>query len=266
MSEVMTTNWLIDERVEIDARLAGAIERGLPGVAETALRGPGKVPPLALMLHDVVVHDVKKWFGEADVRLDALVVHGYGKKQDPESFYAPQTFRFSRVGDEDKLQIGESGLLLFHGRPLHFLDIFITLSRDTKDSDSLADLLKKQLGSQEMQGAIATLAGLAIAAPQVAAVTAAVGAAALLGDFAYRVIREAAGKTIGLYRASFLQYHHGFGTGRHPESGSYRVDDFSFWYDILVEKKADAKADEATARQGTGEDVRVAASQGAPGD
>jgi hypothetical protein len=258
MSAVTTDKWLIDERVEIDASLEREIQRGLPDVEETVKRGVGAVPPLALMLHDVVVYDVKKWFGEADVRLDALVVHGYGQKDEPESFYAPQTFRFSGIGDRAKLQIGESGLLLFHGRPLHFLDIFITLSRDTKDSDSLADLLKKQLGSQEVGGAIGTLAGLAVAAPQVALVTAAVGAAAILGDFAYRVIREAAGKSIGLYRTSYLQYRHHFGVGRHPEGGgSYRVDDFSFWYQIHAEKKAEAKAREATERDGTGEDLRL---------
>ena len=258
MSDAMMGNWLIDETVEIDASLEREIQRGLPGVEETVQRGAGAVPPLAVMLHDVVVHDVKKWFGEADVRLDALVVHGYGQKDEPESFYAPQTFRFSGIGDRTKLQIGESGLLLFHGRPLHFLDLFITLSRDTKDSDNLADLLKQRLGSQEIQGAIATLAALAVAAPQVAVVTAAVGAAAILGDFAYRVIREAAGKSIGLYRTSYLQYRHGFGVGRHPgDDSSYRFDDFSFWYEIHTERNAEAKAREATERNGMGDDLRL---------
>jgi hypothetical protein len=250
MSQVATeTTWLIDERQPIDQAAERQIERSLGMVTRGVTRGAGEVPSTALLIHDVIVHDVRKWFGKADVRLDALVVHGYGQENDASSFYAPQTFRFSRIGDESELQIGEGGLLLFHGRPLHFLDIFITLSRDTKDSDDLATLLKKKLGSEELKGALGSLVGLAVAAPQVAAVTAAVGAAAVLGDFTYRVIRQVSGSTIGLYRNTWLQYRDEFGVGRHPGDNSYRMDDFSFWYEILLEQEAEQKAKAAEERQ-----------------
>jgi hypothetical protein len=100
------------------------------------------------------------------------------------------------------------------------------------------------------RNAVVALAGLAVAAPPVAAITAAIGAAAVLGDFAYRVLREVAGTTIGLYRTSWLQYRDKFGEGRHPQGdGSYRVDDFSFWYDIVTEEEADDQAAEAVERE-----------------
>jgi hypothetical protein len=250
MTQIETeAKWLIDERQPIDQATERQIERSLGTVTRGITRRSGDVPPAALLIHDVIVHDVRKWFGKADVRLDSLIVHGYGKRDDASSFYAPQTFRFSRIGDESELQIGEGGLLLFHGRPLHFLDIFITLSRDTKDSDDLSTLLTKQLGSEELKGALGGLLGLAVAAPQVAAVTAAVGAAAVLGDFTYKVIRQVSGSTIGLYRNTWLQYRDGFGVGRHPGETSYRMDDFSFWYEIVIEQEAAEKAKTAGRKQ-----------------
>jgi hypothetical protein len=230
------TTWLIDEVEPINPAAERQIERSLPGLEATVMRGAGAVAPAALTIHDVVVHDVRKWFGKADLRLDSLILHGYGKENDPDSYYAPQTHAFPRVGDESMLQIGEGGLLLYHGRPLHFLAIFIMLSRDTKDSDNLATLLKRELGSPELQGALGGLLGLAVAAPHVAAVTAAVGAAAVIGDFAYRLLRQVSGSTIGLYRNTWLQYRDSFGVGRHPERGSYRQDDFSFWYEVGLEQ------------------------------
>ncbi len=191
------------------------------------------VPNLAVRLQDMVIHDNRKLFGEAEVRLDALVVHGGGAGQSPTDFYAPQTFRFPRVADGDKLPIGESGLLVFYGRPRYFLDLFVLLSRNRKDSDDLASLLSKQLGSPQLTGAVGTLLGLAVAAPHVAVVTAAMGAAAVVGDFSYQLLSHATGSTIGLYRASWLEHRDGFGAGRHPEAGAYREKGLSFWYEVV---------------------------------
>jgi hypothetical protein len=194
------------------------------------------VPYLAVRVHDIIVHSNKKWFGESDIRLDALVIHGQGKADNPESFYMPGTFRFSRVADGERLPTGEAGLLIFYGKPLHFLDIFIMVSRDRRDSDDLTTLLSKQLQSGEAKGAIGSLLGLAVSTPQVATVTAAVGAAAVVGNFAYQILRKTTGSTIGLYHTSWLQYRDEFGIGRHHKENSYREKDFSFWYEITIDK------------------------------
>ncbi|MCI0441471.1 MAG: hypothetical protein L0177_20400 [Chloroflexi bacterium] len=231
--------WLIEEVKPLDEEAVARIARGLPPRdVEGDWRGALYTPTLAVYLQDIIVHDTRKWFGEADIRLDALVVSGYGQEVNPQSFYMPGTFRFSRVRDGDRLNTGDEGLTVFHGKAAHFLDIFIMASRDRKDAEDLAGLLAGQLQSDQMKGALGTLLGLTIAAPQVNAVTAAIGAAAVLGNFVYQVLRNTTGATIGLYRGSLLQHRDLFGIGPHPKEGSYRVNDLSFRYEVLLEEEA----------------------------
>ena len=180
---------------------------------------------------DLIIHDNKKWFGEADIRFDALVVQGNGKTNEPESFYMPQTFRFPRVADGDRLPTGETGLLIFYGKPNYFLDI---ISCDCKDSEDLATLLSKHLQAKEIQGSIGTLLGVAVAAPQVAAVTVALSA--------WQLRLSGSGQSdnaIGLDHTSWLEYQDKFGIGRHPEKGAFKEKDLSFWYEIVHEKPTD---------------------------
>jgi hypothetical protein len=232
----MGEEWLIDEIKMIDEEATRQLERKLATDSRKALTDAEELPYLAVRLQDLIIHDNKKWFFEADIRLDALVIQGRGTKDNIESFYMPQTFRFSRVADGDRLPTGDNGLLIFHGKPLHFLDIFITVSRDRKDTDDLASLLSDQLQSTEITESVGVLLGLAVAAPQVAVVTGALVAAVKLGDFAYQILKKATGSTVGLYRNSYLQYLDNFGIGRHPEKDSRKVKDLSFWYEVISEE------------------------------
>lgn len=240
--EVLVTQniWLLDDVRPVDDAAERQIRRELPIDVDAALRGARKSPALAIRLHDIIIHDTKKWFGGADIRLDTFIVHGQGKREKPESFYMPGTFRFGGVKNGDHLPIDDTGLLVFYGKPLHFLDIFIMVSRDRKDTDDLALLLARQLQLDEFKTALSTLLSLAVAAPQAAVVTAAVGAAAILGNIAYQALQKATGNTIGLYRASWLQYRDSFGIGWHPETAVYRVKDLSFRYEILLDERASA--------------------------
>lgn len=232
-------DWLIDETRPLTPVQLDNLDRALADAGSGA-RGAedvGEAPTLAVSIHDVVIHDNRKWFGEADVRLDALVVTGYGSESDPASFYMPKTATFARIRDSDSLQLGSGGLLAFHGKASHFVDLFLLVSRDRQDSADLATLLKSGLKSDEMKGAMGGLLGLAVAAPQVAAVTMGIAAAGVLGEFAYRVLRAATGSTIGLYRNSHLHHRDGFGIGQHPAppEHSFRVNDLSFRYEISLE-------------------------------
>ncbi|MBR8839321.1 MAG: hypothetical protein DSM106950_36300 [Stigonema ocellatum SAG 48.90 = DSM 106950] len=232
--------WLIDEIITPDAASVEEMElerspnlesRGLESVSQP------QAVTLAVRLQDVIIWDAKKWFGDAEMRLDALVVHGNATQGEPTSIYMPQTFRFPGIKSRDRLPTGENGLLIFYGKALYFLDIYITVSRDRQDSEDLATLLNQQLQSKEIQGAVGTLLGLAsVAAPQVATVTTALSAASLLGNFSYKVLSKVTGNTIGLYRTSWLQHRDGFGIGRHPQEGSHHVQDLSFWYEIIPEE------------------------------
>jgi hypothetical protein len=230
--------WLIDEARPLTEAHMEELDRELADAGPRSRGSAQNRPTLAVSVHNVVIHDNRKWFGEADIRLDALVVAGYGQAEDPSSFFMPKTVSFARVSDGDNLPIGDGGVIVFHGPTSHFLDVFLMVSRDRKDTDDLSELLKARLGSAEIQGAVAALAGLAIAAPPVAAVTAAIGAAGVLGEFAYRLLRSATGATIGLYRNSHLQFRDGFGIGPHPGPGklTFRVKDLSFRYEIAREE------------------------------
>src|SRR6185503_6450845 len=118
-------DWLIDETRALTDTQIDQLDRELADSG--AARGAAGItqPTLAVSIHDVVIHNNRKWFGEADVRLDALVVTGYGSENDPASFYMPKTATFSRIKDSDSLQIGSGGLLAFHGRVAHFVNLFL---------------------------------------------------------------------------------------------------------------------------------------------
>lgn len=229
--------WLIDEAIPPDSMAIEQIERELNSNQRGGRESfsQPQAENLAVRLQDIMIWDTKKWFGDADIRLDALVVHGNATQGDSTSAYVPKTFRFPGIKDQDRLPTGENGLLIFYGNALHFLDIFITVSRDRKDTDDLATLLSQQLQSTELQGAVGTLVGLAVASPQVSTITTAIGGASILGNVAYQVLSKVTGNTIGLYRTSWLQYKDGFGIGRHPQVGSHKVRDLSFWYEIIQE-------------------------------
>ena len=231
-------DWLIDARTPMNDAQAELLDRELADSGPGTRGGDGEATTLAVSIHDVVIHDNRKWFGEADVRLDALVITGHGRQDAPASFYRPKTASFTRVKSADALQLGPGGLLAFYGPASHFLDILIMVSRDREDSDDLATILKGGLQSGELTGPLGALLGLAVAAPQVAAVTAAIAAAGALGDLAYRLLRRATGSTIGLYRNSHLQFRDGLGIGHHPgpPPAAFRANDLSFRYEISLEQ------------------------------
>lgn len=230
--------WLLNEAVTPDIASLEEIEEEFTpstrGGTREAYTQPHPVN-LAVRLQDIFVWDNRKWFGNAEMRLDVLVVQGYATPDGTANFYTPKTFCFPGVKSGDRLETGEKGLLIYYGPALYFLDIFMTVSRNRQDTQDLATLISQQMQSEEVKGAMATMVGLAIAAPQVATVTAALSATAVLGDFTYKILRKVTGDTIGLYRTSWLQNRDGFGIGRHPEQGSHHVQDLSFWYEIIQE-------------------------------
>jgi len=229
------TEWVIDETPHLTA---ADVDASLPD-QETRLRG-GSRANLAILLNDLVVHETKKRFGGAQLRLDVIVVHGFASEENAGDggFYQPKTFRFDDVHDDDRLPIEAPGLLAFYGRPRHFLDITIMMSRDTKDSEDLGTLITSSLNSSEWKQASGELLGLAVAAPPAAAIVAAMSAAAMIGNLTADVLRRLTGNTIGVYRTAYLQHLHRFGLGRHPENDQYRNQDLSFWYEIVADRAA----------------------------
>lgn len=226
--------WLFSEQTALSRADVDKTVRAAGDFFEDATRGPA-LPRLSIKLREVVCHNVHKMFGGAQIRLDALVVYGKVAEQDLESFYMPGTFRFDGVRNHVPLPIDKDyGLLIFDGNPAYFLDVFVMASRDRSDTDDLASLLSGQLTDPEVQAAATSLLALAAAAPTAAAIVAAVGAAATLGDVAYKAVKAVSPTTIGMYRGSFLQYGDGFGIGRHPkQEGTYFDGDLRFWFETV---------------------------------
>ena len=178
--------WLIDESAFADTNtIEQKVEReiNLKPSTRGGRESLEELPNLAIRIQDIMIWDTKKWFGDAEIRLDALVVHGNALADNPQSIYMPQTFRFPAVRDKDRLPTGESGLLIFYGQPQYFLDIFILVSRDRQDSEDLASLLSEKLNSSEIKESLAALLGLAVVSPQAAAIASAIGSASILGNF-----------------------------------------------------------------------------------
>ena len=230
--------WLIDDAKPISAETKREIAEGLKATLRSQRgekRGSGAA--LAIRLKNMVVHDTRKWFGGADIRVDTLVIHGPNPNVDAKTYYQPTTLRFAGVHDNDRLAVGDPGLLIFYGHPLHFVDISISVSRDRKDTQDLAQLVDTRLSTNNFKTAATALAGLAVAAPQAAAVVAGVKAAATLANISAQLVHQATSATIALYHNSYTQSADAFGLGRHPTEGERRVNDLSFSYEILVDKK-----------------------------
>jgi hypothetical protein len=205
-------------------------ERPDPSILMRFPRSFAKPPAkVAVRLTDLIVHRNRALFS-SEIRVDALVVTCPGTKQETE-FYRSETTKFSGIHDGDRLPF--ENLLVYFGPVKNFLDIAVWVSRDQKGSLSLAEMFKTQVNSVDFKEAAVTLGTLVLAAPEAAAIAAALGAGATLINLGYQLLSQAVGKSIGLYRTSLLAQE-GFGVGRHPKRGVMRAQDFSFAYEIVA--------------------------------
>ena len=171
----------------------------------------------------------------AAVRIDTLVVTA--PPDGSTEPYRATTFRFDRVRDGDRLPFDD---LLIHEGPVgRFLDLAVWVARDDQRDLDLADLLADAAGGAEVQGAVATLAGLAVAAPQAALVAGAAGAVGTLVRVGARALDAVQGRSIGVYRTSLLPHQRlgagrePPGVGRHPAKGVIRAQDLSFSFEVV---------------------------------
>ena len=216
------TRWLLDETVPLsrgDAQEAGVAALRFEGVSAA---------PLAVILKRVAILDTGKWFGSAEIRLDALFVSP--SHENP--VYQPLTLSFPGVKDGDILPIGESGVALYHGTPQYFLDIAIIASRAKSDSKDLSVILAER--ANDLGDLLGNVAKLTFAVPQAAAILAASSAAAKLASAALQFLDQVTGNSIGLYRTTWFEHRDRFGIGSHPESGGMLEErGLSFNYEIF---------------------------------
>ena len=206
-------------------------ERPDPSLRMVIPRTGGQVPQnVAVRLKEIVVHS-NHALRTATVRIDSLLITRTADGSEP---HRPSTYRFSGVRDGDRLPM--DNLMLYEGPVSDFLDLAIWVSRDDAKGLDLAELFEREATGQDVKGAIALLAGLALAAPQAALAAGAVGAVAVLIRAGAVLLDRATGKSIGVYRTSLLP-HERFGAGepaaRYPAAGLLRSQDMSFCYEVV---------------------------------
>ena len=206
-------------------------ERPDPSLRLVVPRAAGPVPQrLAVRLKEIVTHS-NHALRTATVRIDSLLITRAAQGDEP---YRPSTYRFSSVRDGARLPM--DNLLLYEGPVSGFLDLAIWVSRDDTKGLDLADLFEQETTGEDVKGALALLASLAVAAPQAALVAGAVGAVAVLIRSGAVLLDKATGKSIGVYRTSLLP-HERFGVGdpaaRYPAEGLLRAQDMSFSYEVI---------------------------------
>ncbi|MFI5911025.1 caspase family protein [Dactylosporangium sp. NPDC051541] len=200
-------------------------DRPEPSVRMFVPRGPAqRSRRVAVRIDDLVVHKNKALFG-ADVRLDALVLTGGDKPDEP--VYHVRTERFPNVRDGDRLPLDQ--LLMYHGPATDFLDLAVWVTRDTSGSLALSDMLRQEFTSHDVQVAGVQLASLALTAPHAALAVGALGAATVIGNVAYKLLLGVTGTSIGLYRTSLLA-HEDFGIG--PVPHFRHAQDVSFAFSV----------------------------------
>ncbi len=227
----MDKGWLLDESSPLtNAEALEATQRTLGFDRATE-------PAINVALYDITILDTRKWFGKADVRLDALVVTP-GQHED-QLFHA-NTFPFSGVRNGETLPLDRAtGLAVYTGWPQYFLDLTLMASRSVPGQKSLAGLIADS--ADQFGSLLGSVAALTAAAPQAAAITAAGAAAAKLGSSILRALDGITGSSIGLYRATWYEHRHRFGLGQHPaDGGRFRVQDLEFRYEVFQDRPGSA--------------------------
>src|SRR4051812_3231615 len=99
--------WLIDEVRPIGPGDEEAIRGSLGAPLERGAEAAEDGANIAVGLQAPAICDNRKGFGGAGIGAAAPVVSGRVAAAAPVAFYMPQTFRFDRVRDGDRLPTGE---------------------------------------------------------------------------------------------------------------------------------------------------------------
>ncbi|WP_155388114.1 hypothetical protein [Catellatospora paridis] len=195
----------------------------------------GASPHLAITLTELLVVQTHKWFGAADVKLDALVAHG--AKDAGSVAYSVRTLPFAGVRKGEFLPIGAPGLLLYEGRPRRFIDLFLILSRDDAASPTAQAVLEEVVATGETLQLPLELATATGFIPESELLAAGLKTAVAVGDLVLARMRQHRPAIIGMFRASWLRGRDNWGIGQHPPQGRFDVSGMSFSFSVVDESE-----------------------------
>ncbi len=131
-----------------------------PGLMiRAASRGTRTKATQSVLLRSVRVLNNKSLFGSSDVIVYAVVLDGYPDMKSKQPFWAQQ-FTFPDVQDGATLKAIDPnlGVVIYQGRPVDFLNIYLLVVRDKQATRDLAKVLSENLLAE----GVGTLAGAAI--------------------------------------------------------------------------------------------------------
>jgi len=190
-------------------------------------KGGKRKTKIAIRLKEVVIKYNHALWGATDIRVDTFVATR-GKSKP----YQVETVTFPKVNDGAVLPIGK--LLVYHGEVSDFVDFAVWVSRDRNGSPTLAQLIETQFKAPDLQGHLMKLAEVVSITPQAGTVIAAASAALGIAQIVQSVLGEVAGKTIGMYRTSFLAAER-FGVDIDGTVGRHEIEgrDFSMIVEVV---------------------------------
>ena len=132
-------NWLLKEEPEFPS-------------SYPVLSGSGAVEAdYTILLKRVRIIDNKKMFGRPEnILLYCIIVNGYQDMQNNMPFWSQQ-LQLPAMKDGDIRSFddgGESGLIVFHGKPLAFINLYIIAFKDRQDTRQFAENLKNSFLAQ----------------------------------------------------------------------------------------------------------------------
>lgn len=170
----------------------------------------------AILLRAVRILDNRRLFFSSDIIVYCVVVDGYPDMKSGMPFWTQQ-YDFFKVKDGATLPIDpEGGLLLYHGRPREFLNLYLLAIRNTEASREFAKLLKENFVAQ----GLGTLAGAAVSIyanlPPEVTVPAARDLTTTAVDTTIDYFARRGNLVIGVYYASLIGGSGNYGLGYHP--------------------------------------------------
>ena len=179
--------------------------------------GSGPEADYSILLRKIRILDNKKLFGGADILLYCITVNGYPDMKQRKPFWSQQlTLPSIKDGDIRSFdEGGDSGYLIFYGRPKDFMNLYIIAFKDVEQTREFAETLQRSFVAEGIgiaAGAAVTIfagpAGL-IAAPVARQLTNKAVDAALIH------FRKKKNPIIDVYYGSLLR-NKNFGEGLHP--------------------------------------------------
>jgi hypothetical protein len=200
-------NWLLEEEPPIKRSLLLSIDSRAAPVKET----------YSVILHRVIIISNGRLFGKANLIGYFIIVNGYPDMKTGNPFWA-QRLDFYNVRDGQAFVYdsnGDTGYLLFRGRPKDFLNLYFLVVKDNQSTRDFARILKANFASEGIGLAVGAAVSIFSGLPPTATGIDAYNLTKKAVDITLDYFSQQRNTVIGIYRTSLLK-ENDYGFGWHP--------------------------------------------------